>query len=205
MRVRAAEPEGIQTHQGSACHGWKLLRLNGHAKPQPRKINRRIRRFQVNVARNFAFFKHTEDFGKSCHPGRGFKVSEVSFDAPHGKSRPRFVPQHLADRAGFNGVARLRTGAVRFHVGNARFREFLAVNPCHQRRLRLPVGKCNPGGAAVRIHGRRPNHCVNRIPVFLGLSERLQKHHRPAFAPHVPVRFFVKNAAGTGFREHVRF
>ena len=140
VRVRAAEPEGIQTHQRSACHSRKLLRLNGHAKPQPRKINRRIRRFQVNVARNFAFFKHTERFCESRHPGRGFKVSEIRFDASHEKRRFTLtVPQHFPDRPCFNGIPRLRTSTVRFHVGNARFREFLAVNPCHQRRLRLPV------------------------------------------------------------------
>ena len=46
---------------------------------------------------------------------------------------------------------------------------------------------------------------MNGITVFLGLSKGFQKHHRAPFAPHVPVRFFVKNAAGTGFREHVRF
>ena len=140
VRIRAAEPEGIQTHQGSACHGRKLLRLNGHAKPQPREINCRIRRFQVNVARNFAFFKYTEGFRESRHPGRGFKVSEIGFDASHEKRRFTLtVPQHFPDRPCFNGIPRLRTGAVRFYVGNARFREFLAVNPGHQRRLRLPV------------------------------------------------------------------
>ncbi len=112
------------------------------------------------------------------------------------------MPQHLADCPSFNGVTRLRAGAVRFHVGDARFREFLAVNPGHQRRLRLPVRKGNPGSAAVRIHGRRPNHRVNGIPVLLRLSKRLQQHHRPAFTADVPIRLFVKDAAGAGFREH---
>ena len=140
VRVRAAEPEGIQPHQGSAFYHRKLLGLHGHPKAQPRKINRRIRRFEMNIPRDFAFFQHAKGFGESRHAGCGFKVPEVSFDASHEKRRFTLtVPQHFPDRPRFNRVTRLRTGAVRFDVRHTCLREFRPINPCHQRRLRLPV------------------------------------------------------------------
>ena len=68
VRVRAAEPEGIQPHQGRAFDRRQLFGFDGHAQSQPRKINRRVRGFEVNIARDFAFFQHTEGFRESRHP-----------------------------------------------------------------------------------------------------------------------------------------
>src|ERR1700733_2031695 len=162
----------------------------------------------METRRNNAGMEDEGGLDETGNAGRGFRVAPIGLrrsdkERPIGRTiatRPR------GDRFPFDGVARARTRAVRFNIGDPRGRNSrILIGGAQDFFLTLLARRPHRTAAASIIADRTtPDDGIYAVSISRGASERLQDKDRDAFATHIAIARGVSKLALTISSQHPR-
>ncbi|CAI1041162.1 Uncharacterised protein [Serratia entomophila] len=195
MRVGATEAErgdpGDQRTFTAERH-----RFGGDDGVKAVKINVRVQRAEVHVARRLTVTQYLHRLDQADDPGGPFQVTDVGFHRPQHHRFAAMAAQHVLQGAHLDRVAQRRAGAVAFDIVHV-----LAAQPGFRQRprddglLRQPIRRRHGDAAPVLVHRRPADHRQNGVAVGLRVAEALQHHRTCAFAAAIAVRSFIERGA----------
>jgi len=117
MRVRAAKTKAVNAGHNRFI-AIQRYRFHRNGKSQFVKRYLGVGFFEVEVTRHQTVLQHQTRFDQARCSRACLKMTNVCFDRPQQEFLPGGTapPQYVTKRPGLNGVARLRTRAVRFDI-----------------------------------------------------------------------------------------
>ena len=137
-------------------------------------------------------------FYEASNPRRWLKVANMPFDRSDRQIFVTTTAQSMGDRAGLNGIADRRAGAMGLHKDNLLWRD--VVTPQHLRKqLLLPrlIGHRQAGSASVAVNAMPKNPGVPAPRIGALTVSAAQNNHAAALAPHKAIRRRIEGRSHT--------